>query len=123
MLSCKELTRMIAADELAEAGFWQRLKARLHLLMCRHCRRYQAQIRALGRATREMWRGGSVGGAAAAGPAAAGGGGVGAGVEGGGVTGGVGGDRTALESLEKRILGEALSSRDGSRDPGSRSDR
>ena len=55
MLSCKEVTRKIASDELAEAGWRERLAVRLHLLLCRHCRRYVAQLRAIGAAARNLW--------------------------------------------------------------------
>jgi anti-sigma factor ChrR (cupin superfamily) len=48
MLSCKEITRRIASGELEEAGLWRRLAARAHLLMCRHCRKFEAQMRAIG---------------------------------------------------------------------------
>ncbi len=55
MLSCRELTRRLASDELAEAGWWANLGAGLHLAMCRHCRRYRAQLRALGPAARRAF--------------------------------------------------------------------
>ncbi len=55
MLNCKDLTRKIASDELAEAGWRERLGVRLHLLLCRHCRRYKAQLRAIGAAARNLW--------------------------------------------------------------------
>ena len=48
MLRCKQVTAMVARDDLADAGPWLRLKIRLHLMMCRHCARYAAQIRAIG---------------------------------------------------------------------------
>ena len=48
MLRCKQVTTMVASDELADAGPWLRLKVRLHLMMCRHCARYAAQLRAIG---------------------------------------------------------------------------
>ncbi len=32
----------------------ERLVVRFHLFMCRHCRRYVAQLRAIGAATREL---------------------------------------------------------------------
>ena len=57
MLTCREVSRAVAADELERAGLWQRLGVRLHLLMCRHCRRYAAQLRAIGETTRELFRG------------------------------------------------------------------
>ncbi len=55
MLKCRELTRMIASDELAEASWPVRMGGWLHLLMCRHCRRYATQIRALAAGARRSW--------------------------------------------------------------------
>ena len=55
MLSCKEVARKIASDELAEARWRERLGVRLHLLLCRHCRRYKAQLRSIGTAARNLW--------------------------------------------------------------------
>ena len=55
MLNCRELTRMLASDELIEAGWWQRLEGQVHLLMCRHCRRYAAQLRAQGAWAQRSW--------------------------------------------------------------------
>ena len=55
MPTCKEVTRAISTDELAEAGIGRRLAVRLHLLKCRYCRRYAAQIRALGDAARGLF--------------------------------------------------------------------
>ncbi len=55
MLSCKEVTSKIASEEFAEAGWRQRLGVRLHLLMCRHCRRYATQLRSLGELARNLW--------------------------------------------------------------------
>ncbi len=54
MMSCQETTRAIAS-ELADAGWRQRLSVRLHLLMCRHCRRYAAQLSAIGAAARQVF--------------------------------------------------------------------
>jgi hypothetical protein len=55
MLSCKEVTRIVASGELAEAGWGRRSSVRLHHLMCRHCRRYACQMRDLGTAARSLW--------------------------------------------------------------------
>ncbi len=55
MLNCRELTRMIASDELPEAKWPVRMGGWLHLLMCRHCRRYSTQIRALAAGARRTW--------------------------------------------------------------------
>ena len=54
MLSCRDLARVAARDELSEAGWRGRLAARLHLLMCQHCRRYAAQLRMIGQAARSL---------------------------------------------------------------------
>ncbi len=59
MLSCKEVTRKIASEEFAEAGWHQQLGVRLHLLMCRHCRRYATQLRSFGELARNLWGSGS----------------------------------------------------------------
>ena len=55
MLKCRELTRMIASDELPEARWPVRIGGWLHLLMCRHCRRYATQIRTLAAGARRSW--------------------------------------------------------------------
>jgi len=55
MLRCKQVTAMVASDDLADAGPWLRLKIRLHLMMCRHCAQYAAQIRAIGVTVRERF--------------------------------------------------------------------
>jgi predicted anti-sigma-YlaC factor YlaD len=45
MLSCKQLTE-IATDYLEENLPWRvRLAVRMHLWICRHCRRYLEQMR------------------------------------------------------------------------------
>ena len=56
MLRCKQVTTMVASDDVADAGPWLRLKIRLHLMMCRHCARYAKQIRAIGVKARERFR-------------------------------------------------------------------
>jgi len=55
MLRCKQVTTMVASDDLTDAGRWLRLKIRLHLMMCRHCARYAAQIHAIGVKARERF--------------------------------------------------------------------
>ena len=55
MLKCKEVARKIASDEFAEAAWTERLAVRLHLFMCRHCRRYAVQLRAVGVAAKGLW--------------------------------------------------------------------
>ncbi len=58
MLSCREVARLIASGELAAAGWRRRLVVRFHLAMCRYCRRYAAQLRAIGESVRRMLRSG-----------------------------------------------------------------
>ncbi len=38
-----------------KAGWRERLAVRFHLLRCRHCRRYMAQLRAIGAPARNLW--------------------------------------------------------------------
>ncbi len=56
MLTCKDVATAIGRDEWRAAPRWRRLAHRLHLLMCPHCRRYAAQIRAIGTAARSLCR-------------------------------------------------------------------
>ena len=59
MLNCKEVTRRLASGEWEEASWSQRLAIRFHLLMCRYCRRYAAQLRAIRATARNLWGPGS----------------------------------------------------------------
>ena len=52
MLTCKDLVRLTSGGEIEEASWLRRFSLRLHLLMCRHCRRYLAQLTAIRRAVR-----------------------------------------------------------------------
>ena len=54
MLNCKEVTRKVASDYFSAASRWERFMMRLHLLMCRHCRRYELQLRNIRRAARSF---------------------------------------------------------------------
>ena len=55
MLCCQEVARKIASDEFQESNRWKRLWVRLHLLMCRDCRRYEAQLHSIGETARNLW--------------------------------------------------------------------
>lgn len=48
IFSCREASRELAEDG---RGSWT---ARLHLLICRHCRRFKRQLELLGKAAR-LW--------------------------------------------------------------------
>lgn len=52
MLSCREVTHVVARGELEGTPWRTRLAIRMHLLMCRHCKRYVNQLRRIGDALR-----------------------------------------------------------------------
>ncbi|RMH22326.1 MAG: anti-sigma factor [Acidobacteria bacterium] len=54
-MNCRQVARMLASDDLAAAGWRTRLAVRLHLALCRHCRRYAAQLAAIGEAARNLF--------------------------------------------------------------------
>jgi hypothetical protein len=49
-MNCREVSRMLAENTFDEGPAWRRLLARLHLLICRYCRRYRLQLRLMSRA-------------------------------------------------------------------------
>jgi predicted anti-sigma-YlaC factor YlaD len=55
MFKCREVSRMIASDPYRSSGILREVVIRLHLLMCKHCRRYSEQLTAIGAAAREFW--------------------------------------------------------------------
>jgi hypothetical protein len=54
MLRCKEVTRLSASDALRTAPLRTRVAARLHLVICRHCRRYASELARIGAAVRAL---------------------------------------------------------------------
>ncbi len=56
MLSCRDVTTLLARDELSTAPLRRRLGVRLHLYMCEHCRRFSREITAIGSAMRGATR-------------------------------------------------------------------
>lgn len=54
MLTCREASLAIAADELRSAGFGRRLSIRAHLLMCQNCRAFARQLATVGHAVRRL---------------------------------------------------------------------
>ncbi len=54
MLKCKDLSRLVAAEEIEELGFMGRMELKFHLFMCQHCRNYVAQIRCIGQGARDL---------------------------------------------------------------------
>lgn len=55
MPTCKQIANDIASDALSTASWNRRASVRLHLLLCRHCRRYARQMRAIGSAVRTVF--------------------------------------------------------------------
>jgi len=55
MMTCKEVSHLVASSEDENLGLMRRMQLRLHLLMCHHCRNYLNQIRAIGKAARYLW--------------------------------------------------------------------
>jgi hypothetical protein len=54
MLKCRDLSKLVAADEIEDFGFMQRVELKFHLFMCKHCRNYVAQIRSIGKGARDL---------------------------------------------------------------------
>jgi len=52
MPNCKDVSKLIASDELEGTGLGRRLSVWFHLLMCKYCRRYARQIRSIGKMAR-----------------------------------------------------------------------
>lgn len=59
MPSCRDVAVAVSHDQLASLSWWRRAFVRWHLLRCNDCRGYVAQLRAIGQAVREMFRGAS----------------------------------------------------------------
>ncbi len=44
MIQCKEVAALLSTDQLSSQSAWRRLAVRVHLMMCRHCRRFARQL-------------------------------------------------------------------------------
>ena len=53
MQRCREVAYLIASDGLEHAAWPTRLLTRLHIVYCKHCRRYATQLAMIGRIGRE----------------------------------------------------------------------
>jgi predicted anti-sigma-YlaC factor YlaD len=56
MPTCREVTRLLASDQLERAALTKRILTRLHLMMCDGCRRYARELEGLGEMAREALR-------------------------------------------------------------------
>jgi hypothetical protein len=50
---CKEVSTAVASGEFASAPALARLRMRLHLLICAHCRKFKRQLELIGLALRQ----------------------------------------------------------------------
>lgn len=56
MLHCNEVTQLCASEDIRRAPLGKRIAVRIHLMMCRSCRRYVSELAAIGRAVRGLER-------------------------------------------------------------------
>jgi len=54
MLRCDEVSRLCASEDVRRAPLLPRIAVRLHLMMCRHCRRYVRELAQIGAAARRV---------------------------------------------------------------------
>ena len=55
MMTCQQVAYAVASDALADAPLRRRLAVRMHLMLCKRCRRYSLQIRAIGAGARALF--------------------------------------------------------------------
>lgn len=55
MPRCRDVARAVAGDERTRKPWHVHIGLRMHLLMCRHCRAFAEQLRAIGRIARELY--------------------------------------------------------------------
>ena len=54
---CREVASRLAHGEFEGASWRARLILRVHLFMCRHCRRFAGQMRLVSEGLRTAWKG------------------------------------------------------------------
>jgi hypothetical protein len=57
MPSCKEVSRLVSKGLDRDLAFGERVALRVHFLMCKGCRNFEAQMMLLRRAMRDLSRG------------------------------------------------------------------
>ena len=45
MITCKEVATLLDTEQVADQRLWMRIAVRLHVMMCKHCRRFADQLR------------------------------------------------------------------------------
>jgi hypothetical protein len=56
MMTCKQVSTLLAKDELTRASWSQRLGVRVHLMMCDRCSTFKRWLDAIGHAGRALSR-------------------------------------------------------------------
>jgi predicted anti-sigma-YlaC factor YlaD len=56
MMTCKDVSTLVSTGSLPDAPLVRRLGVHLHLAMCRHCRAFRRQVKAIARAARTLNR-------------------------------------------------------------------
>lgn len=54
MIRCKEVATLLSTDQVASQSVWRRIAVRVHLMMCRHCRRFARQVTLLKHAAEDL---------------------------------------------------------------------
>lgn len=54
MLRCDEVMRLCSSEAVRSAPLSKRVAVRMHLLLCRHCRRYVRELARIGEAVRAL---------------------------------------------------------------------
>ncbi len=54
MLNCRQTTELVSHSLDRKLSFGQKIKLKLHLMMCPHCRNYAKQLRLMQRFSRHM---------------------------------------------------------------------
>ena len=53
MLSCKEVSRLVASDE--SLSFLKRMELHMHFALCKHCSNYRKQLRNIRKGYRKLF--------------------------------------------------------------------
>ena len=48
MFNCKKTTELISKNQEAELSFWERVSTRMHVFMCKYCKAFEKDIKAIG---------------------------------------------------------------------------
>ena len=54
MIRCQEVATLLSTDQFASQPLWRRAAVRVHLMMCRHCRRFARQLARLTQAAADL---------------------------------------------------------------------